>query len=83
MTPGAVTPTRDPQPFSSLWGYCGACERWRCSERWAAAGLSTLACPECGSPPVLMEQVDGPKTVLRLNLEVAVGPVGDRSFFPD
>jgi hypothetical protein len=70
------------EPFSSLWGYCGACERWRCSEHWVRGGDGP-ACPECGSPPVLMERLEDGKTVLRLNLEVAVGPVGDRSFLPE
>lgn len=65
-----------------LWGYCGSCERWRCSDRWAVDG-SEPACPVCGGPPALLERVEEGRAKLALDLEVAVGPVGDRTFFPE
>lgn len=78
----AAAPPADPTgAFRVIWGYCGACERWRCSDRWTT--VEGPACPVCGSPPLLLERLEGGRAVLRLDLEVAVGPVGRRSFLTE
>ncbi len=65
--------------IESLWGFCGKCERWRLSPAWSSTGGDT-ACPVCGNPPLLIEHVENGRARMRLDLEVAVGPVGDRRF---
>jgi hypothetical protein len=64
--------------LAGIWGYCPSCERWRHSAAWAEAG--DPACPVCGNAPSLIERRSGDHTVLDLQLEVAVGPVGNRHF---
>ena len=66
--------------IDSLWGFCGNCERWRQSDVWIPTGGDAV-CPECGMPPLLIEHVEDGRARMRLDLEVAVGPVGDRRFF--
>lgn len=68
--------------LSGIWGYCGSCERWRHSDRWEDPGGGPR-CPVCGSPPALIERRVGNHTELALDLEVAVGPVGNRRFLSD
>lgn len=69
--------------LAGIWGYCGTCERWRHSTRWTPEESQEPRCPECGTPPALIERREGDHTVLDLALEVAVGPVGNRRFLSD
>jgi hypothetical protein len=64
--------------LAGIWGYCSGCERWRYSTAWHAAAAP--ACPECGTAPALLERRQGERTWIELQLEVAVGPVGNRRF---
>ena len=65
--------------LTGLWGFCGPCERWRHADTWG----EPPACPVCGARPALIERLEGDHTVLSLELEVAVGPVGSRRFLSD
>lgn len=66
--------------LSSRWGYCPACEHWHYSSRWLN-GAGDAACPHCGERPAVLESIEGERGRLRLDLEVATGPVGRRRFF--
>jgi len=67
--------------FDSRWGYCADCERWRYSSDWFRSGEP--ACPVCSAVPWVVEQMDGDRLTTRMDLEVAVGPVGKRRFLSD
>lgn len=69
-----------PDFLSSVWGYCPACEHWHCSSRWRAGG-GDPACPHCGERPAVIETMEDGRGRMRLDLEVATGPVGRRRFF--
>ncbi|MFP3914415.1 MAG: hypothetical protein ACLFWM_06040 [Actinomycetota bacterium] len=65
--------------LDALWGFCPACEHWHCSTDWHAGGRA--ACPHCGEAPAVVESVTEGTRRMRLDLEVATGPVGRRRFF--
>lgn len=64
----------------SRWGYCPACEHWHYSSHWQT-GDEEPACPHCGGRPTVIETIEGERSRMRLDLEVATGPVGRRRFF--
>lgn len=66
--------------LSSTWGYCPRCEHWHYSGRWLDQS-GQAACPHCGAAPSVIETIDRDRGRMRLDLEVATGPVGRRRFF--
>lgn len=61
------------------WGFCPRCELWQYTQEWTSEHREP-SCPICTNPNVLVERSDGSRLRLRLDLEVAVGPVGNRQF---
>lgn len=55
------------------WGFCGACARWRYSDRWFAEDASRSACPVCGDTPSSLEVIENGKGRILLVLELPPG----------